>query len=397
MGNRNPSDEKRRAIEGILNPKIASGSPSVPDDYSTTGFGVTSEPRGERRNIGLAIFIATVIVIVGVAATLMIIFRDNLARLLALDSSESSAVVENDEEFPGDVQELREALAGSREELTRLRGLPEANANLKNSIEEKDREIKRLRSDLDLLKAQTSSNAQKETNKLVAKLTQERDKALRERDRAVEQSRTMEQQLLTRNQEFADNVSDKQGIITENNELRRTLLTKDDKIGDLEDKVDRMEREIEDINESYRRILKQLSDARTSITEKDQTIRDLRDENKVLRQQRMASMTQAGEGAETSQTTSVSVIKPNPTHRERPEYPASALRRKVGGVVQVRVLVGTNGKVVDAEIISSPDPLGSLDRAALKAARAWRFQPATRNGVPVQVWYEIPMEFKPRS
>ena len=73
------------------------------------------------------------------------------------------------------------------------------------------------------------------------------------------------------------------------------------------------------------------------------------------------------------------------------------MRRQVGGIVQVRVLVGTGGNVLDAEVVSSPDPLGSLDREALRAARLWKFQPASRGGVPVKVWYNIPMEFKPRS
>ncbi len=58
------------------------------------------------------------------------------------------------------------------------------------------------------------------------------------------------------------------------------------------------------------------------------------------------------------------------------------------------MLVSEHGDVLETEVLSSPDPLGALDRAALEAAKRWKFDPARRDGSPVQIWYVIPMQFK---
>lgn len=35
-----------------------------------------------------------------------------------------------------------------------------------------------------------------------------------------------------------------------------------------------------------------------------------------------------------------------------------------------------------------------LDRAALEAVRAWRFQPGTRGPAPVEAWVKVPVRFQ---
>ena len=62
------------------------------------------------------------------------------------------------------------------------------------------------------------------------------------------------------------------------------------------------------------------------------------------------------------------------------------------GRVVVRVLVRADGTAAKVEIVATsghPD----LDRAALERAGAWRFQPATRDGVPIDAWVVIPVRF----
>lgn len=65
-----------------------------------------------------------------------------------------------------------------------------------------------------------------------------------------------------------------------------------------------------------------------------------------------------------------------------PDYPNTAARAAIGGKVVVRYRVDARGNVNDA-IIAHARPPGIFDRAALKAVRAFRFRPATANGVAI--------------
>ena len=69
--------------------------------------------------------------------------------------------------------------------------------------------------------------------------------------------------------------------------------------------------------------------------------------------------------------------------RQEPAYPERARRAGVAGVVGVRILLAADGSVRQVELTASS---GSrlLDEAALAAARASTFAPATRNHAPVE-------------
>lgn len=77
----------------------------------------------------------------------------------------------------------------------------------------------------------------------------------------------------------------------------------------------------------------------------------------------------------------------------KPEYPAVAQAAGFEGNVRVRVLVGTDGRVLRAEIEKSA-PL--FDDAALAAAWQWVFTPAKSNGHAVKAWVWRPVEFRLR-
>lgn len=68
--------------------------------------------------------------------------------------------------------------------------------------------------------------------------------------------------------------------------------------------------------------------------------------------------------------------------RQEPAYPERARRAGVAGVVGVRIVLGADGAVRQVELTASS---GSrlLDEAALEAARASTFEPATRGRAPV--------------
>jgi periplasmic protein TonB len=77
----------------------------------------------------------------------------------------------------------------------------------------------------------------------------------------------------------------------------------------------------------------------------------------------------------------------------RPMYPASARRRAQEGTVTIRVLVGADGAVEHAELAESSG-VDALDDAALATVRSrWRFIPARRDGVAVESWVLVPIQF----
>ena len=78
----------------------------------------------------------------------------------------------------------------------------------------------------------------------------------------------------------------------------------------------------------------------------------------------------------------------------RPKYPAAARRLRKSATVQVRVLVDSSGRVSKTEL---PGPTAGFgfDSAAEAAAKRSRWTPATRNGVPVDSWAVLSIEFQP--
>lgn len=77
----------------------------------------------------------------------------------------------------------------------------------------------------------------------------------------------------------------------------------------------------------------------------------------------------------------------------RPQYPRVARSRGHEGRVLVRASVLGNGRVGSARIARSSGH-GSLDRAALKAVKRWRFRPALRAGKPVTATITVPVVFR---
>ncbi len=73
-----------------------------------------------------------------------------------------------------------------------------------------------------------------------------------------------------------------------------------------------------------------------------------------------------------------------------PTYPEIARQAGVEGTVTLRVLVGKDGKVIDA-IVTNGVPM--LDEAALVAVRDAVFRPALQQHRPVAVWVMIPIRF----
>jgi TonB family protein len=99
----------------------------------------------------------------------------------------------------------------------------------------------------------------------------------------------------------------------------------------------------------------------------------------------VASLTAEPKGVSVAPPAPVAEVFVPPAFRARqePAYPERARRAGVAGVVGVRIALAADGTVRRVELTASS---GSrlLDEAALEAARASTFEPATRNRAPVE-------------
>ena len=84
------------------------------------------------------------------------------------------------------------------------------------------------------------------------------------------------------------------------------------------------------------------------------------------------------------------VLQGKAIERLKPEYPALARQIHLAGSVSVEVMITPDGRVETARAVSG-HPL--FVKAALQAARQWRFGPTLLNGVPVRVTGVIVFNF----
>lgn len=75
----------------------------------------------------------------------------------------------------------------------------------------------------------------------------------------------------------------------------------------------------------------------------------------------------------------------------RPIYPAELAQSGVGGTVVMQARIGTDGKIVDATVDSTPH--AALGQAALDAVRQWEFSPTLLNCVRVEVAMKVTVNF----
>ncbi|MEA3287722.1 MAG: energy transducer TonB [Candidatus Marinimicrobia bacterium] len=90
------------------------------------------------------------------------------------------------------------------------------------------------------------------------------------------------------------------------------------------------------------------------------------------------------------------ITKPHPiggyeTLGSRIYYPPSAREAGLEGAVTVKVFVAKDGRVIDSRIAQKLNP--ELDRIALNAVQRTLFEPALKNGKPIDIWISIPIIF----
>lgn len=79
-----------------------------------------------------------------------------------------------------------------------------------------------------------------------------------------------------------------------------------------------------------------------------------------------------------------------------PAYPRIALQRQWSGIVLLRVLVDVDGRPLEVAIARSSGHRELDEAARQQVLRRWSFQPAIRDGAPVQALGLVPVEFSLR-
>ena len=77
--------------------------------------------------------------------------------------------------------------------------------------------------------------------------------------------------------------------------------------------------------------------------------------------------------------------------KTQPSYPASALRMRIEGPVQLLATISKRGDISAVKILSG-DP--GLARAAADAVKQWKYKPYTLNGSAVEIQTQITVNFK---
>jgi TonB family protein len=77
----------------------------------------------------------------------------------------------------------------------------------------------------------------------------------------------------------------------------------------------------------------------------------------------------------------------------QPSYPADSVKNHEQGTVLVNVLVGIDGKVHSIKVDPATQASPALVKATTDAVSKWHFNPAIKNGKPVEAYARVPVNF----
>ncbi len=85
--------------------------------------------------------------------------------------------------------------------------------------------------------------------------------------------------------------------------------------------------------------------------------------------------------------------QPMATRKVDPAYPLQLMRENVAGTVILYAIIHADGSVGNVRVLRGVDD--RLDQFASRALEQWQFQPATKNGLPVDVEATFKIPFRP--
>lgn len=98
-------------------------------------------------------------------------------------------------------------------------------------------------------------------------------------------------------------------------------------------------------------------------------------------------------GPRDSNSPPADLSEPMPTRKVDPAYPTQLMRENVSGTVILYAVIYADGSVGDVRVLRGVDE--RLDRFASEALAQWKFDPATKNGQPVDVEATFKIPFRP--
>ncbi len=89
-----------------------------------------------------------------------------------------------------------------------------------------------------------------------------------------------------------------------------------------------------------------------------------------------------------------SLSKPKLLKASKPDYPSASARLGEEGATSLKLLIGIDGRVADAQLVLSSGS-SRLDEAAIKhAKRNWAFSPCTEGGKAVACWHQTKLVWR---
>ena len=107
---------------------------------------------------------------------------------------------------------------------------------------------------------------------------------------------------------------------------------------------------------------------------------------------RFAELNHESNGHDAS-TPAPDLTQPVATRKVDPAYPMQLMRENVAGTVILYAVIHSDGSIGDVKVLRSVDD--RLDRFASDAISQWKFDPATKNGAPVDVEATFQIPFRP--
>jgi TonB family protein len=100
-----------------------------------------------------------------------------------------------------------------------------------------------------------------------------------------------------------------------------------------------------------------------------------------------------------TKVTHAKFVLPKLVKRVAPIYPPAEVSKGISGTVRVHFVIGGDGLVYNAHAISSEgfSEDGLLRKAAEEAVLQWRFQPASRDGKPIQIDWTADINFSQKN
>jgi protein TonB len=91
--------------------------------------------------------------------------------------------------------------------------------------------------------------------------------------------------------------------------------------------------------------------------------------------------------------TDTKITIPVLVHEVKPTYPIGARRAGTEGTSQLKIQVLPDGSVGEIQLVKSTGD-SSLDEAAQKAVKQWKFKPGLIGGKPIPVWMTLSVKFE---